>query len=115
MGMLKGSLYPSQREWAADCLSRQDWQAQPHIVAALVVAAREDPAAAVRAGCVRALGKMKANTLPVVQTVQSLKGDSDPRVRHEVDEALAALGAAPQSHDGIRPVSATVPADGRMP
>jgi hypothetical protein len=106
---------PSQREWAAECLARQDWRAQPQILGALVTAARVDPAAAVRAGCVRALGKMKANTLPVVQTVQSLKSDRDPRVRQEVDETLAALGAAPESRDGIRPVSATAPADGRLP
>jgi hypothetical protein len=116
LAQLKESQFPSQREWAAECLSRQDWRAQPQIIAALVTAAREDPAAAVRAGCVRALGKMKANTLPVVQTVQALKSDRDPRVRQEVDEALAALGAAPESRDGgIRPVSATVPAQGRMP
>jgi hypothetical protein len=115
VAMLKTSAYPSQREWAAECLARQDWKTQPQIVGALVCAAREDPAAAVRAGCVRALGRMKANTLPVVQTVQALRSDNDPRVRLEVDEVLAALGAAPKAPDAIRPVSATMPANGRMP
>jgi hypothetical protein len=115
LGMLKDSLYPSQREWAADCLARQNWRSQPQVVDALVVAARQDPAALVRAGCVRALGKMKANTLPVLQAVQSLKSDGDPRVRHEVDETLAALGVSGESHDsGVRPVSATLP-EGRLP
>jgi hypothetical protein len=115
LGMLKESLYPSQREWAAECLARQNWRSQPQVVDALVLAARADPAPAVRAGCVRALGKMKANTLPVVQAVQTLKSDGDPRVRHEVEETLAALGAPAESRDsGIRPVSATVP-QGRLP
>jgi hypothetical protein len=114
LGMLKDSLYPSQREWAAECLSRQNWRSQPLVLDALVVAAREDPAAAVRAGCVRALGKMKANTLPVVQAVQSLASDRDPRVRHEVEETLAAIGAPAEAHDGVRPASATVP-QGRLP
>jgi hypothetical protein len=80
-----------------------------------VKVAKLDPAPAVRAGCVRALGKMKVNTLPVVQTVQSLKDDRDPRVRHEVEECLAAVGAALQGRNGIQPVTATAPANDRMP
>jgi hypothetical protein len=113
-GMLKDSLYPSQREWAADCLSQQDWRAQPQIIVALVRGAKEDPAPAVRAGCVRALGHMKVNTLPIVQAVQSLKYDRDPRVRHEVEEALAAMGAPVEAREGVRPASATT-SEGRLP
>jgi hypothetical protein len=111
LGLLKNSLYPSHREWAADCLSRQDWRSQPEVVQALVTAAKEDPAATVRAGCVRALAQMKANTLPVVSVLQSLKADADPRVRMEVEEALPALGAvaARQSDTTVRPASGVYP------
>jgi hypothetical protein len=107
MAVLKDSLYPSQREWAADCLSRQDWRVQPQVVQALLTAAREDPAATVRAGCVRALAHMKVNILPVVGAVQALKADADPRVRQEVEEALPALGVAPQTQPdaNVRPAS----------
>jgi hypothetical protein len=107
LAMLKDSLYPSEREWAAEYLARQDWRTQPQVVQGLVTAAREDPAATVRAGCVRALAQMKVNTLPVVSVVQSLKADTDPRVRQEVEEALPALGVALEAHPdaNIRPAS----------
>jgi hypothetical protein len=89
--MLRDSLYPSQREWAADRLSLHDWRVEPQVLDSLMTAAREDPAPMVRAGCVRSLGKMKANTVPVVAVIQAMRGDSDPRVREEVDQALATL------------------------
>jgi hypothetical protein len=91
MGALKDSLYPSQREWAAEGLAALNWRTHSEVVDALVTAAREDPAATVRAGCVHALAKMGANTVPVVSTIQGLKTDRDPRVRHEVDQALTTL------------------------
>jgi hypothetical protein len=89
--VLRDSIYPSQREWAADQLAECDWKLNTPVVDAMVTAAREDPAATVRAGCVRCLGRMHANTVPVVMAVQSLKADADPRVRTEVQEALATL------------------------
>lgn len=92
MVVLKDSLYPSEREWAAEFLSRNDWHRAPEVVQALVSGAKDDPAPAVRAGCVRALARMKVNTYPVVTTVRALKADADPRVRQEVDEALTAMG-----------------------
>jgi hypothetical protein len=89
--MLRDSLYPSQREWAADRLALHDWRMEPRVLDSLLTAAREDPAPMVRAGCVRSLGKMKANTVPVVAVVQAMRGDSDPRVREEVEQTLAIL------------------------
>jgi hypothetical protein len=89
--VLKDSIYPSQREWAAEQVSECDWRKNEAVVDALVAAAKEDPAATVRAGCVRCLTKMKVNTVPVALAMQSLKADPDPRVRTEVDEALATL------------------------
>jgi hypothetical protein len=108
VGMLKDSLYPSQREWAADCLAGQDWRSHPEAVSALLTAAREDPAGAVRACCVKTLGRMKVNTPAVVQAMQGWKTDHDPRVRHEAEEALAAMTAPAQQQ--VVPASATVPA-----
>jgi hypothetical protein len=89
--VLRDSLYPSQREWAAESLATLDWRSNPQVVQALLTAAKDDPAATVRAACVHCLGKMKVNTVPVVTTVESLKADPDPRVRHAVDEAMASL------------------------
>jgi hypothetical protein len=50
MATLRGSLLPSQREWAADRLAELDWRTSPQVVDALVTAAHADPAATVRAG-----------------------------------------------------------------
>lgn len=88
---LRDSLLPSEREVAADRLTRADWRAEPQVIEALVAAARADPAPAVRAACVRSLGKMNVNLVPVVNVVRSLKTDSDLRVRQEVEQTLATL------------------------
>jgi hypothetical protein len=111
LATLRNSLLPSQREWAADQLAGVDWRANPQAVDALVTAAHSDPAASVRAGCVRALAKMKANTPPVVAAVEGLKRDADPHVRHEAEEAWTTLGGgSPRNDSGVRPVSAGGPA-----
>jgi hypothetical protein len=55
VALLRGSMLPSQREWAAYCLAGRDWHAQPRVVVALLIAAEEDPAPAVRACCRRTL------------------------------------------------------------
>jgi HEAT repeat protein len=89
--VLRDSILPSEREMAVDQLLRCDWRQQPEVLDAVVKAARTDPAAVVRAACVRALGKMKANTVPVVATVTALKDDPDIRVRQEVEQALPLL------------------------
>ncbi len=109
---LHDSLYPSQREWAAMRLGGLDWRTNGEAVQALVVAARQDPAPSVRAACVRTLGHMRVNTLPVVSTIQALKTDGDPRVLHEVEEALAVLAPEPAAAagPGIQRASAVMPA-----
>jgi hypothetical protein len=89
--MLENSMYPSQREWAADKLATYDWRTHNTVVQALVTAAGKDPAATVRAACVRALGKMNVTTVPVITTIQALKSDHDLRVRQEVEQTLAVL------------------------
>jgi hypothetical protein len=103
---LKESLYPSQREWAAEKLSGLDGRKNGEVVPALVQGAREDPAPSVRAGCVRALARLKVNSMPVVEALRAMRSDSDARVQHEVAEALATLGDS-----GVQQTS--VPAGGK--
>jgi len=91
LSALNNSLYPDQRERAAGQLASADWRTSPQVVHALITGARKDPAAMVRVGCVRSLAKMNANTPTVIDTLQALRGDSDPRVRTEAGVALAAL------------------------
>src|SRR5262249_19120834 len=111
LGVLRDSLYPSQREWAVESLSALDWRMHPDVVQALVLGAREDPAASVRAGCVRALARMNANSGSVVAAVQSLQADADPPVRHEVERAMSILTAGVPAPIGqtIRPASYATP------
>lgn len=92
LAALRESMYPAQREWAANQLATFDWRAHPEIAPALIMAARMDPAATVRAGCVYGLSRMNAATQPVLETFHALRGDSDPRVRQEVQNALVRMG-----------------------
>jgi hypothetical protein len=103
MGMLRESLYPSQREWAADRLASLDWKAHPQVVLALATAARLDPAASVRAGCIRSLAKMEANSLPAIAALEAAKADSEPTVRAAAEQALASL--VPAAPPAVQPVS----------
>jgi hypothetical protein len=111
LATLRDSLYPSQREWAAEKLTTTDWRTNPDVVAGLVTAAREDPSATVRAGCVRCLAKMSVTTAPVLGTVEALKMDPDPRVRQEAERAATALGTSRPAATGqsMQPVGFTVP------
>ena len=84
------------------------------MVQALVTAAREDPAATVRAGCAYNLGRMRVATDPVLATLEQLKTDRDPRVRSDADHALARLSAVERpgvsnaaAHNPVQPVRAT--------
>jgi hypothetical protein len=76
-------------------------------VEALLLGAREDPAAMVRSSCVRALAKMNVHTAAVVSTLQGLKADPDPRVRQDVDLALTGLGA--QAAQAVQPAGGILP------
>jgi hypothetical protein len=97
LAVLKTSSYPSQREWAANNLATFEWRKYPAVVDALVSAAREDPAASVRSGCVYNLARMQVTTEPVLALLQQLKTDSDVRVRTEAERALARLNPAPRT------------------
>src|SRR5262249_26540917 len=79
--MLHDALFPSQREWAAEKLSALDWKQAEAAVQALTQAVKEDPAATVRASCIHALAKMKANSYPVVNAIQTAKHDAAALLR----------------------------------
>ena len=92
LATLKNSMYPSQRESAAEQLSELNWRNQPWVVENLMTSAREDPAATVRAACVHALAHMQVNTPEALALVRNLKSDRDPNVRQEAEAALSTLG-----------------------
>jgi hypothetical protein len=96
---LRDAQLPSQREWAAIRLAELDWHKHSGVVEALVQAAKEDPAASVRSGCIHCLANMNAKLASVIAVLSALKGDSDPRVQHEASEALARLAPVPMRLD----------------
>jgi hypothetical protein len=112
MATLRESPYPSYREMAAEQLSFCDWRRQPAVLAALVASARSDPAATVRAGCVRVLVRIKAAETPeVMAMLRDLRNDKDERVRQEVAKALPpAAGTANATDATVHPVGVTQPA-----
>src|SRR5258708_35836378 len=85
------SMLPLQREWAANQLAELDWRTQPQVVDSLVQAAKDDPAASVRAGCIHGLARMNVGTPPVIAAISSLRTDPDARVQHEASQAMAKL------------------------
>ena len=109
MSTLQNALYPSQRERAAQALSACNWKANPEVVAALLLAAREDPAATVRSACVRCLGKMNVSTPGVTTALQGLRADADAQVRQALDEVLGTDDASKSDPSKVEPASATAP------
>ena len=72
------SLYPSQREWAADRLASFDWRRQPQAVELLIERAKQDAAPSVRVECIRSLGRMTSDAPGVVEAVRLCRFDSTP-------------------------------------
>jgi hypothetical protein len=91
MLVLRNSSYPFQREWAVNELSNVDWHVNPEVVQCLLNSAQKDSAPTVRVACVRAVVKMKVDTVPVQMTLQALKADTDPRVQREAVAALSQM------------------------
>jgi hypothetical protein len=106
---LRESIYPTQREFAAEALAKIDWRTHPQVFDALLSAAREDPAPTVRACCVRCLVSMNVNSSLVTMTLQGLRNDTDVRVRTEVEQALAKIGTVPTKTSPVQPVSGHLP------
>ena len=107
LGLLRDSISPAEREMAAINLNNQDWRNNPEVVQVLVSCARQDPAATVRASCVRTLAVQHVTTEPVLTALNALKNDPDPRVRQEVDQALVRLtgGQASVTTPALQPTS----------
>ncbi|MCI0684543.1 MAG: HEAT repeat domain-containing protein [Gemmataceae bacterium] len=95
INVLQQSPYPAQREWAATNLSTFDSRANPHLTQVLVQAARQDAAPAVRAASIYSLSRLNVHSEPVLGTLQALRGDADPRVRQEVEQAYVRMGLTP--------------------
>jgi hypothetical protein len=104
VGVLRTSLFPSQREWAAGYLASLDWRTQPQVLPALLGAAKEDPAPSVRLACIHNLARMNANPDLVTPTFQALRSDADQAIRQAAEEALSHV--APGQAPGIQPVGA---------
>ena len=114
MYMLRTSVHPSQREWAANNLATFDWRMQPQVVQALLMAARQDPAPTVRASCAYNLARLKVNGEPIRATLQQLKTDTDPRVRAEAEQALALLAPTGGSQPAPQMATQSQPAPGQV-
>lgn len=92
--VLRSSLFPSNREWAAEQLGATG--GNPVVVEMLLQSAKNDPAPTVREACVRNLGKMNANTPNVVEALTALQKDENDSVRNEVTRTLSKLQTASQ-------------------
>ncbi len=88
---LKESLYPSQREWAAEGLTSANWKIHPQVVDALCGAAQDDPAPSVRCRCALSLATMNVRTETALEVIHKLQTDKDEAVRAQADEALKIL------------------------
>jgi hypothetical protein len=95
---LKESLYPSQREWAAEGLTSANWKVHPEIVDALCKAATDDPAPTVRARCIHSLARMEVRSEKSLEAVHKLQSDKDETVRAQADEAMRLLKPAATPH-----------------
>lgn len=96
INVLQESPYPAQREWAAASLATFDYRVYPHLPHMLLQAARQDSAPTVRAAAVYSLSRMNVQSEPVLGTLQALRGDADPRVRQEVEQAYIRMGLTPR-------------------
>lgn len=88
---LKEALQPSEREIAAVQLTDTSNARTPAVKGALMTAAKEDPAATVRAACLRCLVKIAPGESSVMRTLEFAKEDRDTRVRNEANELLGAM------------------------
>jgi hypothetical protein len=104
---LKDALLPSQRERAAEQLSKCDAKQNPIAVQALAAAAKDDPAPGVRACCVHGLVLMMADSAVIANAVECLKADNDPRVQKAVQQAVASL---PRGAQVVQPAGFQMPA-----
>jgi hypothetical protein len=92
--VVRESSNPFKKETAIDKLAVIGWPANGEVIKTLVRYARTDPAPTVRVHCIRALTIRNVKTPDALKTIQDLKADADPRVRHEAEVSLVRLGVA---------------------
>lgn len=90
VNILHGSVYPEQREWAAQRLAQVDPRTAPQVIAILVQHAREDSAAIVRVACIRTLSEY-THVSGIAPVIDALRGDQDPRVRMAAEQGMARM------------------------
>ena len=92
MSELANSPYAELREFAAKNLADCDWRTYPPAAQALLTASYKDSSGLVRIACIHSLVKMNVKAPAVVETLEALKTDADPKVRDEASQALVKLG-----------------------
>ncbi len=97
ISVLRDSFQPEERARAAEALGACDGWASPHVVQALIEAARTDADPPVRAACLRSLSRMNVRTMPVATVAETLRTDPDPRVRTEAEQVLKQIGQPSRS------------------
>ena len=70
--MLRDSVYPSQRESAVLHLAELDWHKNANVADDLVKAAKDDPAARIRACCIVSLVKMEVKSKKAIEAFKTL-------------------------------------------
>jgi hypothetical protein len=100
LALLKDSMYPEQRAWAADNMANFDWHISPEIAEGLIATARKDTVTAVRVASIRCLVKMNINTPEALAALEALKTDGDNWVCAEADKALTKLAPAQTGSSG---------------
>jgi hypothetical protein len=84
---LRNELKPSARELAAEALAEGAGADSAAVRSQLLTAAANDPAATVRATCVRCLVKIGVRDQALAALILTAKQDPDARVRIEIDRA----------------------------
>jgi hypothetical protein len=89
LSLLKESIYPEQRAWAAENMSSFNWHLSPEIADGLISTACKDTVGSVRTACIRCMVRMNINTPAAWDALTTLKTDTDTQVRSEAEKALA--------------------------
>jgi hypothetical protein len=95
LALLRESIYPEQREWAAENMSSFDWHLSPEIAEGLMTTAQKDTVVAVRTACIRCMVRMEINTPQVRNVLETLKTEKEPQIQKEAKKALAKLASHP--------------------
>jgi hypothetical protein len=91
--MVRESVFPDEREWAVNQLAVASHQGDLAIEQAVMGSAVRDSAPAVRAACLRGVIRLGVKHASLLNIVQRLQSDSDPRVRYEAEQVMAWIKA----------------------